>query len=325
MMGRSAIVSLAGLLAITTSQVACNERDDKDTTGDTTSGGFWAVGEDASMVRVDPVGDVSYYPLQAEGDLLAIACKGADTAVAVGEAGLVVRTTDGGARWTTIDVGTRAALRAVALSAGTAAYVVGDDIVLRSDDEGRTFRPVGDGAGAWTAVTTTAAGTRAWLASAAGEIWRLDGESLRPVFTTSEGPLSGIAATPDGAHVVAVGAGGLVLRSDDGGDRWSSAPATTGRDLHAVRIAGDGSIVVAVGAAGTVLRLDADGATAEEHLDAALALRALHLSHDGHGHAVGDHGVALATHDAGLGWEPLELGVEVALFGLDDLHGEPHL
>lgn len=307
--------------------VGCaQDDDDKDATSTTnSSGGGWAVGEDATMVRIDPVGAVSFYPLEAEGDLRAIACKGADTAVAVGDDGLVVRTEDGGRSWARVDVGTRAALRAVALSGGTAAYAVGADIVLRSDDEGRGFSVVPGGEGEWTAVTTTAAGARAWLASAAGEVWRLDGEALAPVFTNSEGPLAGIAATPDGRHVVAVGAGGLVLRSDDEGASWSSVAAPTVRDLHAVRISRDAAEVVAVGAAGVVLRLGGAGAVAEEHLDEALALRALHLSADGHGHAVGDFGVALATHNLGARWEPLALGLEVALYGLDDLHGEPHL
>ena len=301
----------------------CKNDDDKDTS--TSSGGAWAVGEDATMIRVDPEGDVLFYPLETEGDLLAIACKGAEVAVAVGEDGVVLRTENGGAEWRQLDVGTRSLLRAVALSGGTAAYVAGADIVLRSDDEGRSFTPVADAEGAWTAVTTTAAGSRAWLTTAEGEVWRLEDDAIAPVFTTPEGPLSGIAATPDGAHLVAVGAGGLMLRSDDGGDQWSTVTAPTVRDLHAVRIASDAGLVIAVGAAGVVLRIDDQGASAEELLAPELALRALHLSHDGHGHAVGDHGVALGTHDAGLSWTPLELGLEQALFGLDDLHGEPHL
>lgn len=317
--------TLPALILSFAAATGCAKDEDKTTSTTNDSGSAWAVGEDATMVRITPSGEVAFYPLESEGDLLAIACKGADTALAVGEDGVVLRTEDSGANWETIDVGTRARLRAVILSGAHAAYVVGSDIVLRSDDEGRSFTPVPDAEGEWTAVTTTAKGTQAWLASAAGEIWHLDGEALTPVFVNSEGPLSGIAVTPDGAHLVAVGAGGLVLRSDDGGTQWSSVTAPTHRDLHAVRVARDASVVVAVGAAGAVLRIDDQGASAEELLEPGLALRALHLALDGHGHAVGDHGVALATHDAGLHWEPLDLGIEPALFGLDDLHGEPHL
>lgn len=325
-MGCMTLRSLTPILALLMIPAfGCKGDDDKDSSTSNGSGGAWAVGEDATMIRVDPAGDVLFYPLETEGDLLAIACKGSEVAVAVGEDGVVLRTEDGGTKWRQIDVGTRSLLRAVALSGGTGAYVAGSDIVLRSDDEGRSFSAVPDAEGEWTAVTTTAAGTLAWLTTAEGEVWRLEGETIAPVFTTSEGPLSGIAATPDGAHVVAVGAGGLMLRSDDGGTVWSTVTAPTQRDLHAVRIASEADLVIAVGAAGVVLRIDDQGASAEELLAPELALRALHLSSGGHGHAVGDFGVALDTHDAGVNWAPLELGLEQGLFGLDDLHGEPHL
>lgn len=306
--------------------VACKEGDDKTTSTSDGSGGAWAVGEDATMVRLNPEGDVWLYPLEIEGDLLAIACKGKAMAVAVGDDGVVLRTEDAGGRWQQLDVGTRAPLRAVALSGGTAGFVVGDGIVLRSDDEARSFTPVPDVEGEFTAVTTTAKGTLAWMTTASGQIWQLDGEVMTPVFTGSEGPLAGIGVTPEGAHLVAVGAGGLVLRSDDAGETWASVPTPTSRDLHAVRISGKADLVVAVGAAGTVLRLDDElGTSVEELLEPGLALRGLHLAFDGHGHVVGDHGVALQSHDAGLHWEALELGLEDALYGLDDLHGEPHL
>ncbi|WAS96091.1 WD40/YVTN/BNR-like repeat-containing protein [Nannocystis punicea] len=307
--------------------VGCTKDDNKNTsTSDGSGGGAWAVGEDATMVRLNPAGDVWYYPLEIEGDLLAIACKGQETGMAVGEDGVVLRTDDSGESWTQIDVGTRARLRSVIFSGTTPAYIAGDGIVLRSDDDGRSFTPVPDAEGDFTAVTTTAKGTLAWLTTASGQIWQLDGETLTPVFTTSEGPLSGIAATPDGGSVVAVGAGGLVLRSDDGGAKWASVTTPTSRDLHAVRISRTADLVVAVGAAGVVLRLDDElGASAEELLEPGLALRALHLSIDGHGHAVGDHGVVVHSNDAGLAWEALDLGLEEALFGLDDLHGEAHL
>lgn len=313
------------LAALVLAAVGCKNDDEKTTTSDG-SGSAWAVGEDATMVRLNPEGDVSFYPLESEGDLLAIACKGQSMAIAVGEDGVVLRTEDSGARWQQLDVGTRARLRAVALSGGTAGFVVGDGIVLRSDDEARSFTPVPDVEGDFTAVTTTARGELAWMTTASGQIWQLDGEVMTPVFTSSEGPLAGIGVTPEGAHLVAVGAGGLLLRSDDGGAEWTSVKVPTTRDLHAVRISSKADLVVAVGAAGVVLRLDDElGASAEELLAPGLALRALHLSFKGHGHVVGDHGVALHSHDAGLHWETLEVDLEAALFGLDDLHGEPHL
>ena len=121
-----------------------------------------------------------------------------------------------------------------------------------------------------------------------------------------------------------VGQAGLLLRSDDGGLTWrAELPATT-RDLHAVRIAGDNSLVLAVGQAGTVVRIAQDDTSVTELLDASLSLRALHLS-TSHGHAVGDDGVMFSTHDQGRSWEPIALGLETDLLGLDDLHGEPHL
>ncbi|PCC73060.1 Uncharacterized protein SAMN02745121_06478 [Nannocystis exedens] len=314
------------LLVLMAPMVGCTKEENKNTSSTSDGSGAWAVGEDATMVRLNPEGDVWYYPLEIEGDLLAIACKGEATGVAVGDDGVVLRTDDSGESWKRIDVGTRARLRSVILSGTSPAYIAGDGIVLRSDDDGHTFTPVPDAEGDFTSVTTTAKGTSAWLTTASGEIWQLDGEALRPVFTTSEGPLSGIAVTPDGASLVAVGAGGLVLRSDDGGAAWTSVTTPTRRDLHAVRISRTADLVVAVGAAGVVLRLDdALGASAEELLEPGLALRALHLSLDGHGQAVGDHGVVLHSHDFGRQWEALDLGLEEALFGLDDLHGEPHL
>src|SRR5690606_9608857 len=83
----------SGLLMLATlaPAVGCNRDDDKMKTSDG-SGGAWAVGEDATMIRVDGHGEVSFYPLESEGDLLAIACKGKQMAVAVGEDGVVLRT-----------------------------------------------------------------------------------------------------------------------------------------------------------------------------------------------------------------------------------------
>ncbi len=296
--------------------------DTSDDSGDPPSS--WAVGEDGLMLRVGADNQPSQYPLELDVDLRAIACKGAEQAVVAGAGGLVLTTYDGGREWQRFDVPDAPELRAVALSASTLGYVVGDGVVLRSEDDAHSWDLLPVAAHDWTAATTTAAGTTVLLASAAGELFRLQDTELTRVYAGSVA-LRGVAVTPDGSEAVAVGDAGVLLLSSDGGLQWSPEPLTTARDLHAVRISGDASLIVAVGAAGTVVRLGPDDLAVSELLDPALSLRALHLDHHGHGRAVGDHGVLVETHDAGISWAPSNLGLAANLLGLDDLHGEPHL
>jgi photosystem II stability/assembly factor-like uncharacterized protein len=277
------------------------------------------------MLRTGADSVPSRYPLGLDVDLRAIACKGADQAVVAGAGGLVLTTVDGGQQWTRIDVPDAPELRAVALSAGAIGYIAGDGVVLRSQDDARSWAPLAVAAHDWTAVTTTATGATVLLASAAGELFRLQEDALTRVYVGTGVPLRGVAITPDGAEAVAVGDAGLLLRSEDGGEQWVPEGLPTARDLQAVRIAGDASLIVAVGAAGVIVRIGEDDIGVVELLDPALSLRALHLDRSGHGHAVGDHGVMFATHDAGLAWAPIVHGFTSDLLGLDDLHGEPHL
>ena len=293
-----------------------------DDSGD--DGGVWAVGERGAMLRLGSDGAVSQYPPELAEDLRAIACKGAEQAVVAGAAGVVLTTFDAGASWDRVELGDAVELRAVALSAGPLGYIVGDGVVLRSQDDSRTWSTLALASHDWTAITTTAAGTTALLTTAAGQIFRLHDTELALVHPGDGSLLAGIAVTPDGAEAVAVGQTGLVLRSSDGGERWAAEAPVTTRDLHAVRIAGDASLVVAVGQSGVVVRMGLDDIATQELLDPALSLRALHLSQH-HGHAVGDDGVMFTTHDLGRTWDPVAVGLDHDLLGLDDLHGEPHL
>src|SRR5881394_1567181 len=87
----------------------------------------WLVGRAGLMLRMDPQGRMGRYPLQTNGDLLAIACWGSTRAFVAGDGGLLLSTEDAGATWRTIDVGSKTRLRTVAIADSGQIFAAGDD------------------------------------------------------------------------------------------------------------------------------------------------------------------------------------------------------
>jgi photosystem II stability/assembly factor-like uncharacterized protein len=318
---------VVALACITLAMVGC-KNDDDDDDGGNTSGSSWLVGDDGEMLRRGASGDVQPYPLAEDADLVAIACIGADAAWVVGSAGTVLSTDDAGTTWERHELGIEGDLAAVAVAESHdgrwVGVIAGDDGVVlerRGDGEfARVSAPDVD----WTAVTTDEHGESILLAGADGTLWRsLDGDATQ-VFESEDAVFYGLAATPHGDRAVAVGSGGLVVVSDDGGGHWSRLAVPTVRDLLAARISSDGSEIVAVGEAGVVVTIDASGTAATEQLDPALALRGLHMHAAGSGHAVGDAGIVLFTADVGRSWTAIETGTDAILRGVDDVRLGAH-
>jgi photosystem II stability/assembly factor-like uncharacterized protein len=308
----------------------CGCAKDDDDGGDSTStssttGTAWLVGDDAQMFRVSRAGEVSIYDITADGDFLAIACHGAATAWVAGADGLLMVTRDAGATWHDVDVGTTADLTAVAVAEhGGVVWVVGESgTILAGHDDGASWSPWPGPPLDWSGVATDHAGDSAVVVARDGTIARID-EALAIVHVEDGAVLRGIARDGVGRVAVAVGDVGTMLISRDGGGSFVPVGLPTTRDLHAVRVLDGGREIVAVGEAGVVVRIDESGATAEEQLDAALSLRALHLRATGLGQAVGDAGVVLSTHDTGLTWSPIAIDTDATLRGVDDFHVGPH-
>jgi hypothetical protein len=114
------------------------------------------------------------------------------------------------------------------------------------------------------AVARDPAGETPWLFGKQGTVWP-SSRSASPLATTSRGAvdtkaradlLGGVAI--DWKHIVAVGRGGTIVSSDDGGNTWKQAKSGTPWDLYGVA---DGGPLgrFAVGEHGTILRSAADG------------------------------------------------------------------
>jgi photosystem II stability/assembly factor-like uncharacterized protein len=149
----------------------------------------WIAGEFGTILRTVDGGETWLGERHIEGTfdeiyLFDVASEGADHALAVGTGGIVIGTSDGGALWTALDVGTSAGVFGVARSRGRGIAVGDRGVLLVTLDDGAS-----------------------WF------------EPERPRgFNWLRGATYG---RDDDAFVV--GESGLVLRSSDGGKTWSGS------------------------------------------------------------------------------------------------------
>ncbi len=320
--------SVAVLAAFVLAGCPKDDDDDDDGTGSGDDGSSWLVGDDGEMLRLKN-GVVEPYALAEDADLEAIACLGASAAWVVGSAGTVISTVDAGVTWQRHELGIAGDLHAVAIGEGhhggeAVVVIAGDDGIVLARRGAGEFTEVAAPEVDWTAVATNETGSVIVLAGADGSLWRSQDGAATEVFALDGAAFHGLGGTHAGDRLVAVGSGGLVVRSDDAGASWSEIGVPTTRDLHAVRMSSDGTAIMAVGDAGVVVTIDAGGIAASEQLDPALALRGLHMHSSGSGHAVGDAGIVLHTTDVGRSWAPIDSGTDAILRGLDDVRLGAH-
>ena len=233
---------------------------------------------------------------------------------AVGAAGTILHTTDGGTTWLAQSAtpATSEDLAGVAFADESDGWAVGAaGTILHTTDGGTT----------WLAQSATPATSEdlagvafadesdGWAVGAAGTILHTtDGgttwlaQSATPATTED---LAGVAFA-DESDGWAVGAAGTILHTTDGGTTWlaqSATPATT-EDLAGVAFA-DESDGWAVGAAGTILHTTDGGTTwlAQSATPATTEdLAGVAFADESDGWAVGAAGTILHTTDGGTTW-----------------------
>jgi photosystem II stability/assembly factor-like uncharacterized protein len=154
---------------------------------------------------------------------------------AVGDGGVVLRSSDGGASWTRISAPTKATLRAVRFADDALHGIAVGDVAIATSDGGAS----------WTALTQPPAalnglsisGPRAVAVGANGLIWRSadSGATWSQVSAPANATLNSIGFASDALQFGwAVGNGGALLVTDDGGAHFRSVATGLTSDIESV-------------------------------------------------------------------------------------------
>jgi photosystem II stability/assembly factor-like uncharacterized protein len=185
-------------------------------------------------------------------------------AVAVGEAGTILRTSTSGTSWGRVTSPTGDSLLAV--RAGTGGMVASGfaRVGVGGNTAGTTWTWNGDtvaGRTRWGSAIDPVDGRIGLQVGSRGTIWRTTdgGATWGTVASGTTEPLFDV--TYEKADVAwAVGGNGTILRSGDGGLTWSPRTSNTNVRLREVS-SGDTGFIVAIGDAGTVVRSNNGGST----------------------------------------------------------------
>ena len=245
----------------------------------------------------------------------------AATIIAVGVDGYIIRSTDGGNNWATVDAGTTQTLRRVRWYSSSLVVALGNGgFAMKSSDKGTT----------WTMLNTGVTKSLLDVHFFDENNWLVVGQSAQ-VLTTSDG-----GATWDdegnstnnyneiafhGDFGVIVGNKGTLRVTTNGGEKWRSRSSTSDLELTSVDIADDGTAVL-VGANGTIVHT-ADTGRTWNAVYASVPISALRLSGvrfltPQRGVIVGYGGIILETMDGGRNWTPqvsnTQINIEAVAF-----------
>lgn len=249
---------------------------------------------------LDPLVQPAAPSAGASGAFLMAATRAGDRLVAVGEAGVIVYSDDHGRSWNQAKVPVSVSITGVQFATPTRGWAVGHSgVVLASTDGGQS----------WTLQLD---GNRiASLPESGGEV-AADAPPANP-----GDPLLDVYFS-DAQHGHAVGAFGLMLRTDDGGKTWvrrnGALPNPEGRHLYAIRPSGDALYVV--GESGSIF-VSRDGGASFARVDSPYEGSFFGLAGPRPGELLvfGLRGNAFHSADGGAHWSRVQAGTGASWTG----------
>lgn len=161
-------------------------------------------------------------PLPQGNTLYAVDSVSATTAFAVGSAGTVLKTSNGGVSWVASHPHVTAHLHAVDFRSPSLGFAVGDHgVALKTTDGGQHWQRLSTGTTANLCGVSFVSAARGWAAGSGGTILRTrDGGAHWLRQTSHTGELLNAVEFADTSHGWAVGDGYTILHTTDGGTHW---------------------------------------------------------------------------------------------------------
>ncbi|MFV3386757.1 WD40/YVTN/BNR-like repeat-containing protein [Pseudomonas sp. NY15364] len=223
--------------------------------------------------------------------------------VSVGERGLVLLSDDNGDNWRSVDSGVSNTLTAVEFYDDQVGLALGHgSSILKTSDAGATWRPVLHGMQLAQLTRKAAAGAHVEQAA------RLERFAQRIEDGAASDPLFAVLFL-DARTVFVVGAYGMALRSDDGGESWRvwMAHVDNPQELHLYAIRRAGEVLYLAGEQGYLARsLDHGQSFIQLETDYAGSFFALHGTAGGEVIAAGLQGQVVRSVDQGESWQRLD-------------------
>ncbi len=233
--------------------------------------------------------------------LRAVSCPSATTCVAVGMRGSILRTTDGGAAWSSHSPGTDGELSRIICASTSEEECLTEGLNVLN---GVSFTGPNTGfaVGSYRTVMATNDGGETWTTQTSGT----------PRFVAGAPPLPppglNAIACSSAASCVAVGDLGSVVTTADGGESWSDQPSGTNSDLLGVTCP-TATVCYTVGSRGTILKsIDAGSRWGKRESGSDELLSSVSCADPKDCVAVGSLGTALVTDDGGASWTPVDPG-----------------
>src|SRR4051812_46123949 len=242
--------------------------------------------------------------------------------VTADNASRLYETTDQGVSWKPLDLPSARVTRVTMLDASNG-YAVGPDTLLRTTDGGKTWarRPAGTGQ-SLTSIRCATTDTCLLTVTGGDRLLRTTDAGATATSITAATQAINAAAFASPSRVVAGGAAGATVVSDDGGVNYTAVGSDIGGTYTALRRGADAQTAYALGIAGQLARTS-DGGASWKALAVPTSgdLRDVSFSTADVGYALDGRGGLFRTANGGQSWQTLDPGTTAAPRALVALAG----